>query len=277
MKKIAFCTMISLLAASACLLAQTASYSFDPSPGSAGSAGQATPPVKSSEGPAPFSRLGLSVGVGVNGINFQAAVEANRYINIRGVGNYFSYSLTVKSGGVTDSGTLNFATAGVSGDIYPFPNHGWRVSPGLLFYNQNAVSLSGGPGAGKSFKENSDTYYSSPTEPVTEVGSVNLNHINPAFTLTTGWGNLISRKGGHFSVPFEIGAAFVGSPTVNLTYTGGEVCSDTAGDPPCYTASTYTPLLTDTTAQIAKYNKDLDPLKVYPIFSLGIGYNFSIH
>ena len=42
--------------------------------------------------PAPFSRLALSGGVGANGINMQVAVEANRYINIRGIGNYFNYT-----------------------------------------------------------------------------------------------------------------------------------------------------------------------------------------
>ena len=38
--------------------------------------------------------------------------------------------------------------------------------------------------------------------------------------MTTGWGNLISRRGGHFSVPFEIGAVFIGSPTLALNPNG---------------------------------------------------------
>ena len=41
----------------------------------------------------PFSRLALGGGVGAMGINMQVAVEANRYINIRGIGNYFTYSV----------------------------------------------------------------------------------------------------------------------------------------------------------------------------------------
>ena len=38
--------------------------------------------------------------------------------------------------------------------------------------------------------------------------------------MTTGWGNLISRRGGHWSFPFEIGAVFTGSPTLALNPTG---------------------------------------------------------
>ena len=85
------------------------------------------------------------------GINMQAAVEANRYINIRGIGNYFSYNVNnVKingnsngsgnSNGIDVSGNLNFAKAGVALDFYPWPNHGFRLSPGVMLYNQNGAS-----------------------------------------------------------------------------------------------------------------------------------------
>jgi len=275
LKRITYCLMFTLLATSAGLLAQTSTSNF----ASSSSSAQATAPPLSKaptdSSPAPFSRLALSGGIGANGINFQVAVEANRYINIRGVGNYFSYTLNnVKSNGVSATGTLSMATGGVSVDLYPFPNHGWRLSPGALFYNQNGASLTGTITGGNSFTMNSDKYYSDPESPVTMAAGVVLNKTNPAFTMTTGWGNLISRKGGHFSVPFEIGAAFVGSPTVNINYTGGEVCNEALTS--CQTAATDTALATDTAAQVAKYNSDLNVLKVYPIFSIGIGYNFNI-
>ncbi len=281
-KRLACFSTLTLMAASAGLFAQSASSNLDSSPSPAQVAASPVSKAAANAAPAPFSRLALSVGVGANGINFQAAVEANRYINIRGVGNYFSYTLSnIKSNGVTASGSLNLATAGVTVDLYPFPNHGWRLSPGLLFYNQNGGSLTGGVTGGSTFTVNSDKYESDPAAPVTETGTIALNSTNPAFTMTTGWGNLISRKGGHFSVPFEIGAAFVGSPKVNLSYPTGEVCayseSTDACTSPYESASSFPALETDTTAQIAKYNKDLNVLKVYPIFSIGIGFNFNLH
>jgi len=264
-KRLACFLTLTLLAAPAGLFAQNSD--------------QPAPPqtrAEKGESPAPFSRLALSGGVGVNGINMQVAVEANRYFNIRGTGNYFTYSLTKTVNGTNDTGTLNFATGGVSVDFYPFPNHGWRLSPGALFYNQNAITATVNVAGGDSFTMNSTKFYSSTASPVVGNGGIFLNKTNPAFTMTTGWGNLISRRGGHFSVPFEIGAAFVGQPTVKLNFVNGIVCTDQA-QTNCASVNSFPQFTSDVNAQIAIYNNDLDVLKVYPIMSIGIGYNFKLH
>lgn len=265
MKRLACFLTLTLLAASTGLLAQN---SDQPAP----------PQTRAEKGasPAPFSRLAISGGVGANGINMQVAVEANRYINIRGIGNYFTYSLTKNVSGTNDTGTLNFATGGVSVDFYPFPNHGWRLSPGALFYNQNAITATVNVTGGNSFTLNNTKFYSSTASPVSGNGGVFLNNTNPAFTMTTGWGNLISRSGGHFSVPFEIGAAFVGAPTVKLNFVNGIVCTDQA-QTNCASVNSFPQFTSDVNAQIAIYNNDLNVLKVYPIMSIGIGYNFRLH
>ena len=88
----------------------------------------------------PFSHLAFGGGISPLGINLQAAVNVNRYMNLRGVGNFFNYSVNnISTNGLNINGKLNFATAGASVDFYPFPNHGFRLSPGALFYNQNAM------------------------------------------------------------------------------------------------------------------------------------------
>ena len=128
---------------------------------------------------------------------------------------------------------------------------------------------------GDSFTMNNTTFYSSTASPVAGNGGLVLNKTNPAFTMTTGWGNLISRRGGHFSVPFEVGAAFVGSPAVKLNFVNGIVCTDQA-QTNCASVSSFPEFTNDVNAQIAIYNNDLSVLKVYPIMSIGIGYNFKI-
>jgi hypothetical protein len=237
--------------------------------GSSAAAKPSSTPQVNESSPAPFSRLGLSAGIGAGGINLQAATNLNKYMNIRGVGNVFNYTVSnVSTNGLTLNGKLNLASAGVSVDLYPFPYHGLRFSPGVLFYNQNSanasVTVSGG------------TYYSSPTAPVQGAGTLGLNAQNPAFTMTTGWGNLISRRGGHFSVPFELGAAFVGTPDLNIALTSGQVCSNPQGTANCQNVANDPDVQSNLQSQIAKYKNDLNPLKVYPIFSIGIGYNFKI-
>jgi hypothetical protein len=225
----------------------------------------------------PFSHFGMSAGMGLGGINLQAATNVNKYMNLRAVGNVFKYNINnINTNGMTLNGNLNLASSGVSLDFYPFPNHGLRFSPGVLFYNQNSANANITVSGGTSFTLDNNTYYSSSSDPVTGTGKLGLNAQNPAFTITTGWGNLISRRGGHFSVPFEIGAAFVGTPALNLALTGGQVCTTSEGEPECQNVASDSQLQSALQAQIAKYQNDLNPLKVYPIFSIGIGYSFKI-
>ena len=234
----------------------------------------------------PFSRLALSGGIGLGGINLQAAVNVNRYINIRGIGNYFSYSVNnVKidgnngSNGVDVSGKLNFAEGGVAVDVYPFPNHGFRLSPGVTFYNQNGASANGVASAGDSITLGSQKYYSDSADPMSLNANIALNTHKQAFSMTTGWGNMISRRGGHWSFPFEIGAIFTGAPTIGLNITGSG-CTDQAdaadNGPSCVSMTNNATAQQNIASQIAKYQNDVNVLKVYPIFSFGIAYNFKI-
>ena len=262
------------MAAPACLLAQNQ--------------GPATAsPVSKNAPPTPFSRLGLSVGIGAGGINMQAAVEASRHLNIRGVGNYFSYTVNnVKisgnggSNGVDVSGNINLATGGAYLDYYPWPNHGFRLSPGLVFYNQNQISASGTAPAGASITLGPTKYYADSVDPFALNPKVTFNTHEQAFSATAGFGNLISRKGGHFSVPFEIGAVFTGAPAIALNITGNGCTNsaDTATNgPSCVNMATDPTAQSNIAAQTAKYQNDLNVLKVYPVFSIGFGFNFSIH
>jgi hypothetical protein len=294
-KRIALCLTFSLLAAPAVLFAQTVSSSFDSSPGSAAANGQAagsTRPAATTPKNVPpqsFSRLGLSVGIGAGGVNMQAAVEANRYLNIRGIGNFFKYNLnnidvngSGGSTGIAVSGNFNLATAGIALDYYPFPNHGFRLSPGVMLYNQNGASAIGVATQGTSITLGPTKYYSEGgTNAMGLSANLGLNTHPQAFTMTTGWGNLISRKGGHFSVPFEIGAVFTGVPTLGLTITGYGCTTQTddttnGAGASCVNLATNATAITNLNSQIAKYQSDLNPLKVYPIISIGIGYNFKI-
>lgn len=213
------------------------------------------------------------------GINMQAAVIANRYMNLRGTGNVFNYSLNnVSVSGFNASGKVNFAAAGASLDFYPFPNHGFRLSPGALLLNQNRVSALGIAAPGTSITIDETTYYSQTSNPLNATANLGLNPRKQAFTMTTGWGNLISRRGGHWSVPFEIGAAFVGAPTLTVV-ASGSACLDQAQtmcSPITGSSQIATEFQSNLTAQVAKWKNDLAPFRYYPIASFGIGYNFGL-
>ena len=273
MKRLASTLGILLLSAAG-LAAQSFSSSLtliDPAAGgSDGSSMRSWP--SATRNTKPFSAIAFGGGISPLGVNMAMATNLNRYMNVRGTGNIFNYTVNnFTTNGFTANGKLNLASAGASLDFYPFPSHGLRLTPGVLFYNQNGLAANATVAAGQSFTLNGTTYYSSVSNPVTATASLGLSTRKQAFTATTGWGNMIPRRGGHWSFPVEIGAAFTGSPSLNMTL-AGTACDVTGVY--CVDVATNQQIQANLAAQIAKYQNDLDPLKVYPIASFGVAYSF---
>jgi hypothetical protein len=227
----------------------------------------------------PFSATGFGGGMSLMGVNLQAATNMNRYLNLRGTGNFFNYTANnISTNGFNLNGKVNMATAGASLDYYPFPAHGFRLSPGGLFYNQNQISAIGTPAPGKNITLNHQDFYADSVNPLTASANLGLNTRQKAFTMTTGWGNMIPRKrGGHISFPFELGAAFTGVPTLAMILSG-KACTNEADAAinglSCVDMATNAQAQSDLAAQLAKWKSDLNPLQVYPILSFGIAYDF---
>jgi hypothetical protein len=83
---------------------------------------------------------------------------------------------------------------------------------------------------------------------------------------------MIPRRHGHLSFPFEIGVGFVGAPTLNIALTSGQIC-DAQGQN-CVAVATDPSMQQNLATQVAKYSKDLNPLKTFPIVSGGVAYSF---
>jgi hypothetical protein len=279
--------LLVLFAATAALTAQSFNSSSSliaADPGSDGAGGQTPSPIGRAGAPGRFSRLAFGVGVSPLGIQLQAATNISEHLNLRDTGNIFKYSTNFTTNGLTANASLNLASAGVALDIYPF-RAGFRISPGVLFYNGNQLTATDTVAGGTSFTLNNQTFYSANTNaatgatPISGSAKLGLNATKPAFTVTTGWGNMIPRKGGHWSFPFEIGVALVGAPslTANLM---GTACNDQAQTQCANLSSTTNPISvqvqSDLQAQIATWKSDLNPLKTYPIISGGVAYCFHV-
>lgn len=277
MKRFAFFLSIAMLAVPAVGRSQSSSSTMNPPPMDDPTAGVQSPASrKFIPGPvSPLSRVAVGGGISPMGIHLLMATNLNRNLDLRGNGNFFKYSAgNISTSGFSISPQLNLASAGVTLDVYPFAGHGFRVSPGVLVYNANEASSTVVAQAGTSFTVNGHDYYSSNSNPVKGVASLNLHSQNPAFTITTGWGSFFPAKGGHWSFPFEIGVALIGGPTVNMALTSGQVC-DSAGLN-CVNVTSDAQLQSDLQAQEAKYKHDLDPLKTFPVIGGGVAYNFRI-
>jgi hypothetical protein len=288
MKRIASILAVALVIAPVALLSQ--SYSSSTSfvaaePGPDSGAGQTAVPMR---GPTPnsegsLSRLSFGGGISPLGIQLQAVTNLSPHFNLRAVGNFFNYSTNFTSNGINATGKLNLASSGASLDVYPFRS-GFRISPGVLFYNQNRLTASANVAAGTSFTLNGTTYYSANANagtgatPVIGSGVLGLNTNPAAFTVTTGWGNMIPRNG-HWSFPFEIGVAFIGAPSVNVNLSGW-ACYDQAQTECTDISNPTNPIAvaiqSNLASQVAKWTSDLKPLNTYPIVSGGVAYSFHI-
>lgn len=242
----------------------------DPEP--EGGAIQRVVPASSTSPSLPFSHVAFGVGVSPLGIELQTVTNVNRHLNLRGTGSTFSYSPNnISTQGFNVNAKLNLSSARISADYYPF-RFAWRLSPGVLFYNDNQATATFQAPQGASFTLDNNTFYSaSGANAVVGRGKFGLGNGSPAFTLTTGWGNQVPAKGGHWSFPVEVGVAFIQAPTVALTLSG-QVCDQNGKN--CVDVATDQYAQEALAAQIQKYRDDFNPLKTYPIVSFGVAYSF---
>ncbi len=229
-------------------------------------------PASAVSSPRPFSRFAFGGDISTLGIHLQTATYLTPHFNLRATGSIFGLTENnLSTNGFDVDAHLHLSSAGMSLDYFPFPAHGWRISPGLLFYNGSGAEATFQAQPGTSFSLNGYTYYSSASDPVRGAGNVGLHSTDPAFTITTGWGNMIPHHG-HFSFPFEIGVALIGAPKLNMALTSGQVCNSNGQN--CVNVATDPDVQANLQAQIVKYRKDLEPLKTYPIVSFGVAYTF---
>jgi hypothetical protein len=234
---------------------------------------------------APFSRIGIGADISPLGIGIKSAVVLNEYFDARLMGNFFSYnSSRFEIEGYNLNANLHLASAAVALDWYPF-NSIWRLSPGLLFFNGNQISVTADIIAGTNLTLNNQNFWSANANsvpgatPLAASGVLGLNSIRPAATISGGFGRFIPRSDRHWSFPSEFGVAFTGAPSI-IVNTSGWVCTNPAltvcgnlGSPTDPIAIQFNSALQ---SQLTKWRKDLSVVRVYPIFSYGVVYSFNI-
>lgn len=220
------------------------------------------------EGSRPFSEVGIGVKASLLGAGIEAATPLAPGFNLRAGFNAFSYNRTFAKDGVSYGGQLRFRSAEAHLDWFPFAN-GFHVSPGVLVYNGNQITANAAVPGGQTFTLNSTTYTSDPANPITGSGKIDFYKAGPM--LSVGWGNLLPRGRHRFSIPFEIGAIYTGSPKVTLNLPGG-ACDSSGLN--CQPINSDPSFQSNVTAEKGKLNKDMSPFKFYPVISVGFGVKF---
>lgn len=221
-----------------------------------------------SKGKQSLPRFGVGVKMSMLGIGIEAATALARKINLRGGYNFFTYNRSFNNSGITYTGGLNFHSVEGHLDFFPFGGS-FHLSPGFLIPMGDQIKASATVPGGKTFTLGGTTYESDPTNPIKGNGKIDFNS---SATALVGFGNLLPRKRSkHFSISFEAGAAFQGSPNTGLSLTGN-ACNTSGTN--CVNAATDPTVQSNIQAQEKKINKDLAPFKIYPLISFGFGIKF---
>jgi len=233
----------------------------------------------------PFSRIGIGANVSPLGIGINATTVLSEYFDARVMGNFFNYTVPqFEIEGFRTTANLHLASMAASLDWYPF-NSIFRVSPGLILYNANQISMSTLIVAGTSFKLNGQTFYSANANgatgavPLSGSGVLGLHKNVPAFTIAGGFGKFVPRSNRHWSFPAEFGVVFMGAPAIDLT-TSGWACTDKEQTQCSNISDTANPVgqdfQTQLQAQLTKWRAQVGKVQIYPIFSYSFVYSFNI-
>jgi hypothetical protein len=217
----------------------------------------------------PFSGAGIAANAGVGGIGFDVATPLSRKFNVRAGSEFFTYSTTFIEQGAHVAANLRLQSAHASLDWFPFRN-GFRVSPLLVFANNNRGQASAVVPPGDTISLNGQDYTSSAADPLRGAGSVDFRKFSPG--LSVGFGNIVPRSGKRFTFPVEAGFYYAGQPGLKVTFTGS-ACDPT--EPPDIGCQSVVqdPNFQQSLAEfIARNNHNLSYASFFPILSIGIGY-----
>ncbi len=217
----------------------------------------------------PFRAYGEDRHVGVNGVGMDCASALTPKFSLRSGFDVFGYSREFSTSGVLVDANVQLQSAHIDLDWYP-RGGGFHVGPRMVFLNYNDFSGESTIPWDQTLTLDGQDFTGSPSDPLQGSGKVSFAPGAPG--LTIGYGNLVSRKRGHWKVPVEAGFYYVGQPRLEVTF-AGHACSP--DDPTaCQDVSQDQDFQTSLSKFMARQNHNLSYARFFPILSIGVGYAF---
>jgi len=215
----------------------------------------------------PFSALAVMTKAGFEGLGVDVATPLAAKINLRVSLSYTNVSPTISYDGVAVDGNIKLRTASVSVDLFPYHST-FHISPGVTLFNQNHATVIVDVPAGQTFTIEDTDYTSDPADPIKGNFYFHMGRkIGPS--LTVGWGNML-RADSHWSIPVDFGVEYVGTPVFAL-YVTGSACDPYDG---CFPIPSDASTQANLQQEQATINKDIAPLRFFPLLSVGLSYRF---
>lgn len=225
-------------------------------------------PAAAQQDRGPHSSVGVAAKVSTLGGGVDVALPVLERANIRVGVNMFTFNHDFDSDGITFAASLKLRSVSASLDWFAFGG-GFHLSPGVMLYNGNEVSIRAFVPPGHTFDLGDDTLFSSATDPITGNGDIAFNKVAPSLTL--GWGNIVPRGNRRWSIPFELGIVYSRAPTATLGF-AGSACLPNGTN--CRSVAADARLQADVAREQSTLNDDLAVLKIIPVVSLGFSYKF---
>lgn len=206
--------------------------------------------------PAGAHPVNLSVGASTLGYGAQVSTALipgtlDLAVGINHLSQSRSGTYTNSNNSIPYQGTVRLQTIPVLFDYYPFSG-AFRITGGAMI-NENQVTTYSSDPTG-TYVINGHSYLGAQVGTFT--GKVTYRRLAPYLGL--GWGSKAARHSG-FSMGFDIGVLFTGSPNVRLN----------ASNP-----NNSSQLASDVAAAQAKANAHASHYKMWPVIGLRLGYDF---
>ena len=234
---------------------------------------------------APWSRMSVGGDVSLLGIGIKTAIDMNTFTDLRGNVNFFRFNPgKFEVEGFDTYMNVQFTSVAAMYDVYPW-NSVWRLSAGVMLYNNNQFSGTVDIAPGTEITLDGQNFYGAnpklnpATTPLTGGGVLGFHRQNPALIVSGGFGKFIPRGYRHWSFPSEFGVIFTGGPTINV-HESGWVCKDQVETQCANLSNPSNPVTIQfdnaLNAQLSKWRRSFNDVPVYPIFTYGVSYSFGI-
>jgi hypothetical protein len=196
-----------------------------------------------------------TLGVGAT-VTKSITPHINAKVGINGLG--ISRDISVSD--VDYKAKINLFNVSTLVDYLPWQKSGFHLTGGLVFQDNNFEGTGKANSGGKININGQD--YDTTTQLESVKAKVSFaNSIAPYIGL--GWGNAV-KPGKHWGFSTNLGVMFSGSPKVDLTPVFASGANQTVKDE----------INNNIAAEKKKQEDDLNWLNIYPVFSLGISYQF---
>jgi hypothetical protein len=214
----------------------------------------------------PFRTFAFGLKGGTLGAGAELATPLARSFNLRAGVNYARFNSPFQLDGIHYNTGADYRSAQMTLDW--FPRHGgFHISTGAIYFHNGLFGTASVPAA-RPFTLDDVNYINSVDDPVGGNASfIYQKHFAPV--LLVGFTNIIPRDRSRFNIPFEVGLAYTGAPTLNVNLSGTactvQGCFNAATDPG--TQHNLQNELKDVSAQVGL-------AVAYPIISFGLAYRF---